>query len=176
MSEFGRMVADRTVMFERVLPGPIEKVWEFLIDGEKRGTWLARGEMERRAGGKFEFFFKHSELSDVAETVPERFKKMEKGVGFNGAVLAYEPPHLLRISWWEKGSEVSFRLTPQGEDVLLTLVHEKLPSRDDMLGVSRGWHTHLGVLEDRLNSRDPAGFWARFEALGNAYEAHIPME
>ena len=67
-------VAPRTVRLERILPGPIERVWDYLVDGEKRGEWLCSGEMEPRVGGKVELEFQHSDLS-AEKAYPERFKK-----------------------------------------------------------------------------------------------------
>jgi uncharacterized protein YndB with AHSA1/START domain len=173
MNAFGTVVGDGVVRFERVLPGPIETVWEYLVDSEKRGLWLARGEMERRVGGKVELFWKHSELSTVIETIPEKYKALENGGGFTGKVLAYEPPRLLTITWWDSGSEVTFELTPQGNDVLLVLTHAKLPNRGQMQNVSGGWHTHLGILEDRLNGREPGGFWASLEKVQDIYAERL---
>ena len=41
MSEsYGVVTATRTVRIERVLPGRIERVWEYLTDANLRGTWL----------------------------------------------------------------------------------------------------------------------------------------
>ena len=34
---YGRIIAPAEVRFERLLPGPIETVWEFLTDSKKRG-------------------------------------------------------------------------------------------------------------------------------------------
>ncbi|MEJ0060120.1 MAG: SRPBCC family protein [Terricaulis sp.] len=150
MSEYGEVTAPATVRFERVLPGPIEEAWEYLVDSRKRGLWLARGEMERCKGGSFELFFKHSEICDDGEPMPAQFKKMENGAGYTGTVLAYDPPRLLKITWWDEGSEVTFKLAPQGENVLLTLTHEKTPNRNYRLSISSGWHAHLAVLAERM--------------------------
>ena len=38
MSKYGERVDDSTVRFERMLPGPIERVWEYLTDSDKRAT------------------------------------------------------------------------------------------------------------------------------------------
>ena len=35
--EYGVALEDRTVRLERLLPGPIERVWTYLTDPEKRG-------------------------------------------------------------------------------------------------------------------------------------------
>src|SRR5690606_7556689 len=47
----GEIMDAHTVRFERVLPGPIERVWACLTEPEKRRTWLAGGTMELREGG-----------------------------------------------------------------------------------------------------------------------------
>src|SRR5690606_37538578 len=52
-----------TLVFRRVLPGPVERVWAFLVEPEKRRLWLAGGEMEPRPGGKVALHFRHAELS-----------------------------------------------------------------------------------------------------------------
>ena len=106
---------------KRVLPGPIERVWSYLTDSEKRGRWFAAGPMELRAGGSFEFTFNHANLSSEKET-PERWKSSE-GAKFPGKVTRCEPPRVLAITWEnpDGGSEVVFELSPQGRDVLLKI-------------------------------------------------------
>src|SRR2546430_13692581 len=39
------------VSFERVLPGPIERVWEFLTAVERLPSWFGEGTIEPREGG-----------------------------------------------------------------------------------------------------------------------------
>ena len=63
MSEFGVVTEARTLRIRRVLPGPIERVWAYLTELEKRGRWLAAGPMELRVGGRVELTFRNSELS-----------------------------------------------------------------------------------------------------------------
>jgi uncharacterized protein YndB with AHSA1/START domain len=77
MNEYGVVIEPRTVRFERVLPGPIERVWSYLTDSEKRGKWLASGPMELRVGGRVDLKFHNAKLSAKAEPTPERFKKFE---------------------------------------------------------------------------------------------------
>ena len=43
MSHYGERIGKTTVRFERLLPGPIERVWEYLTDSDRRATWLAAG-------------------------------------------------------------------------------------------------------------------------------------
>ena len=38
--EYGRFLGPGEVQFVRVLPGPIERVWAYLTDGDLRRQWL----------------------------------------------------------------------------------------------------------------------------------------
>jgi Glyoxalase/Bleomycin resistance protein/Dioxygenase superfamily len=44
------------ISFMRVLPGPIERVWAYLTEPEKREKWFASGPMEFRASGRVRRF------------------------------------------------------------------------------------------------------------------------
>lgn len=161
MSEYARITGPDTVRIERLLPGPIERVWAYLTEPEKRAKWLAGGPMELRAGGRVTLVFNHSDLS-AEKTAPEKYRK-HQGQSFNCRVTACDPPRLLGFTWGDedaKHGEVTFELTPQGKNVLLVLTHSRLPTREEMRGVSGGWHAHLGILEDVLNGREPRGFWS----------------
>lgn len=152
-----------TVVFRRLLPGPIKRVWEYLTDSEKRGLWLAQGEMELRVGGKVELRFDHDALSPEPETVPEKYCNTERYPSFTGHVTVCEPPYRLAYTWaesWGKDSEVTFELTPEGDKVHLLLTHRRLSDQHEtQTSVAAGWHTHLRILIDRLENHDPAAFW-----------------
>ncbi len=40
MSEYGELLDECTVRFERMLPGPIDRVWSYIVDSDKRKKWL----------------------------------------------------------------------------------------------------------------------------------------
>ncbi len=176
MSDYGVVTEAGTVRFERLLPGPIERVWAYLTQSEKRSTWLASGPMELRVGGRVELTFRHADLSPHAEPPPEKYKQYENGVSTHGRITRCEPPRLLSYTWGgEPGdSEVTFELTRRGQDVLLVLTHRRLGDRAAMLHVAGGWHTHLGILADRLNDREPRSFWSTHAGLEAEYEKRIP--
>ena len=46
MDKYGVVIAPNTIRFERLLPGPIERVWAYLTESEKRAKWLASGAMD----------------------------------------------------------------------------------------------------------------------------------
>ena len=52
--QFGKFTQPGEVRIVRTLPGPIERVWDYLVDPEKRARWFAGGPMEPRQGGKVE--------------------------------------------------------------------------------------------------------------------------
>lgn len=171
MNEYGVVLESGAVRFERLLPGPIERVWAYLTQSEKRRTWLASGELEPRVGGTVDLLFKHSEIT--SERPPERYREMnDKGWPSRGTVTRYEPMRALAMTWPGEGeatSEVTFELTPEGDKVRLVLTHRKLPNTAEMANVSSGWHVHLGLLEDRLAGAPPRGFWSRIEGLEAEY-------
>lgn len=176
MSDYGVITEPRTIVFRRVLPGPIERVWAYLTESEKRAKWLASGPMDLHAGGLVELHFHHADLSPEADAIPEKYKHCENGVTQVGHVIRCEPPRLLSQTWGEGvngASEVTFELTPEGEDVLLTLTHRKLRDRDEMLSVAGGWHAHLGILVDHLNDRIPPPFWTTHRRLEGIYDGRI---
>lgn len=171
MNEYGVVTAPQTVQMERLLPGPVERVWTYLIDPEKRGTWLAAGEMELRLGGRVELKFAHADLSSEKEP-PEKYKNHEGGSSLPGHITEFDPPHLLAYTWGDgpDASEVRFELSPRGKKVLLVLTHRRLADRATMISVAGGWHTHLGILIDQLEGRAPRPFWSTHAALEKEYE------
>lgn len=175
MTTLGRLTSSDTIRFERRLPGPVQRVWEYLTDPVKRGTWLASGPMELRAGGAARLHFRHRDVTHHQEPTPERFKAYENGVVHDHEVIRCEAPKLLVLSWGHGPcSEVTFELTPDGDDVLLTLTHRRLTSRDEMRLVAGGWDTHLSILEDELNRRERRAFWSNFERAELEYDRLIP--
>ena len=51
---YGVLTDPVTLRIERRLPGPIERIWSYLTDGELRRQWLASGDMKLEAGSSFE--------------------------------------------------------------------------------------------------------------------------
>ncbi|HEU4509132.1 MAG TPA: SRPBCC family protein [Pyrinomonadaceae bacterium] len=176
--DYGVVTEPRTVRLERLLPGPIERVWAYLTESEKRGKWFASGPMELRAGGKLEFHFHNSQLASEGGPPPERFKDCE-GMVSTGYVVRCEPPHVLSFMWGEEQgdeSEVIFELTPKGDQVLMVLTHRNLRNRQELVSVASGWHVHVGVLIDQLNGRQTKEFWAKVDQMEAEYEKRVPAE
>jgi uncharacterized protein YndB with AHSA1/START domain len=169
-----KVIAADTVRLERVLPGPIERLWSYLVEPDKRAQWFAGGPMELRTGGKIALFFKHNNLTD--EPAPEQFAPFATGFTSSGVVTRCEPPHALAFTWGEgeEASEVLFELSAEGDDVRLVLTHTRLPSRDEMVNVGSGWHLHLMMLDDVLRGRPRRPFWATQAELEKQYDEQLP--
>ena len=160
------LIKPSTIRFERLLPGPLERVWAYLTESKKRATWLAAGEFELRVGGRIELIFDNDSLSDDAP-------KGGGTRGFEGRITRLEPLRALGHTWdWDgKDTEVLYELTPKGKDVLLTLQH-RLPEGGGMIkGVGAGWAVHTGILADQLNGVKPRPFWATHDRLMKEFAA-----
>ena len=169
-----QLTAPGTMRLERMLPGPIERVWAFLTEGEKRKKWIAAGEMELKAGGKYEYIFDHDQISEDAEPVPEKYADdCYPGMVMTGHVIAVDPPRMLHMTWAEgsdEQSEVKFELEPVGDKVKLVLTHSKLFNNDLLLGVCAGWHAHIDIMADHLDGVPAQQFWANHMRLEEEYK------
>ena len=173
--QHGKFITPAEVRIVRTLPGPIERIWEYLTDPEKRARWFAGGVCEPKVGGKNNLFFQHKNLSPTEEP-PEQYKAMnDDGFTMPSTILRFEPPHVLSYTF-DDASEVTFELTEQGENVLLVLTHrasgEDIPS---IPGYASGWHTHFALLLSILEGTPPPPFWSTHKQLkaeyANAYAA-----
>jgi uncharacterized protein YndB with AHSA1/START domain len=176
---YGEQIGPRSVRLQRLMPASPEKVWAYLTDSQKRSEWLAGGVMEPKIGGKVDLHFDHAKLTPHKEEPPEQYKGCDNVM--RGKITRYEPGVALGHTWsmGENGAnetEVLFELKPQGSGTLLTLTHSKLPERKTMVGVSGGWHTHIGILLDKLSGVTPPPFWATHAKLHNFYENAIKGE
>jgi uncharacterized protein YndB with AHSA1/START domain len=159
------------VRFQRLLPAPPERVWDYLTRSDLRRTWFAAGDMELVPGGALTFVFRNSELSHHDEEVPEKFRQYE-GLETTGSVIEADPPRRLLHLWGEE--EVEWQLEPKDGQTLLTLTHRRLADRAMKVDVSAGWHIHLDVLEDLLAGRTPRPFWSTQAVYEEHYEQAVP--
>jgi uncharacterized protein YndB with AHSA1/START domain len=141
MADKGEMTNVPCVVFERLLPGPIEKVWAHLTDTSLMHTWFGEDSLiEPRQGGKVRM----------------------QGGHIRGTVTQWQPPHKLIYSWNvfgpEDGPEAvsaypesypTFELATQGDQVALTFRH--FPILDRFIPQNAvGWHVMLEILSASL--------------------------
>ena len=157
------------VRIVRTLPGPVERIWEYLTDPEKRARWFAGGPMEPKKGGKVELFFQHKNIAPD-EVPPEEFKEVhESGFKMPGTILRWEPPRVLSYTF-DENSDVTFELTPEGKNVRLLLTHRSRgEDLSSITGYASGWHTHLALLVSLLEGGARPPFWATHARLKQEY-------
>jgi uncharacterized protein YndB with AHSA1/START domain len=174
MESYGKRVDAHTVRFERLLPGPVEKIWAYLTDGQKRGEWFASGPLPAKVGETFQLRIKHSDLSPHKAPPPEQFKEIDaKGYTATEQLLALEPMRRLAYTFGYENppaSEVEFTLRPEGEMVRLILTHSKVPDRAYAVNVSGGWHSHLSILQYKAEGKVPPAFWDVWRETEHTYE------
>ncbi len=121
------------VQFERLLPGPVERVWAFLTDPKKLPGWFGEGSIEPRPGGAVNLM----------------------GGYVRGIVTQWQPPRRLTYSWnvfaadetlsHYPESYLTIWLEPRGNEVALTLTHLPVLERFEQQN-AMGWHTFLDML------------------------------
>ena len=172
MNDFATATATDTLRIERILPGPVERVWAYLTEPDKRATWFAGGAFDLRRGGKAELVFDHENIS-AEKNPPGKFANGPTTMP--SQVTQCDPPRLLGFTMTMGGEvgEVTFELSPRGKDTQLIVTHRRLHTRDLMVMISSGWDAHLGILADRLNGVEPRPFWTTHAKLEKEYAARM---
>jgi uncharacterized protein YndB with AHSA1/START domain len=142
MNQDAQFTRQPMVSFERLLPGPIESVWDFLTDPRLLPAWFGDGTIEPSVGGKVSLMGGH----------------------IRGVVTQWEPPRRLAYTWNVFSSPdskspypesyLNFVLEPQGGDVLMKLTHLPVLERFEKQN-AMGWHTFLDLLEGAIRGESP---------------------
>jgi uncharacterized protein YndB with AHSA1/START domain len=170
MDAYGVMTEPSTLRIQRLLPGPVERVWSYLTDSKLRRQWLAAGDMKLEAGAPLELVWRNDELTDPPGKRPQGFEDEHR---MQSRITEVDPPRKLAITWGASG-EVSFELEPEGKDVLLTLIHRRLPEGAARLNIAAGWHAHLDIMAAKVSGRMPEPFWESWSRLRTEYERRMP--
>ena len=135
------------VKLERLLPGPITKVWDHLTRPELLPPWFGeKSSIEPRVGGAVRLMDGH----------------------VRGTVTQWSPPKRLSYTWnvFAPGdapdalsaypeSYLTLTLEPRGDQVLFRLDHMPVLERFEQQN-AMGWHTFIDILDDTLTQR-PVG-------------------
>jgi uncharacterized protein YndB with AHSA1/START domain len=167
---YGALVDATTLRIQRLLPGPVERVWDYLTESDLRRTWFAAGEMTMAVDAPFDLVWRNDELTDPPGKRPVGSSPGENRM--RTRIIELDPPHKLTIAWGAEGS-VTFELERHGRDVMLTIVHRNVPDRASLLNFGPGWHAHLDVLGALLAGQRPAPFWDEIHRLKVEYAQRL---
>ncbi|MGL5116703.1 MAG: SRPBCC family protein [Beijerinckiaceae bacterium] len=169
-STYGELIEPTTLKIQRLLPGPIERVWAYLTASDLRRQWLAAGEMPTKVGAPFTLTWRNDELTDPPGARPEAFRAEEN---MESSVIACDPPHRLQFAWG--AGDVLLELAERGDRVLLTVTHRRIVERSSRLMIGAGWHAHLDILVARLSGKEPTTpFWDGWQRLREEYDRQLP--
>jgi uncharacterized protein YndB with AHSA1/START domain len=167
---YGQLIEPTTLSIQRLLPGPIERVWAFLTENDLRRRWLAAGEMELRIGAPFTLTWQNDRLTNPPGARPEGFGEEHS---MESRITVCNPPHQLAFTWG--GGDVSIALEEKGKKVLLTLTHRRIVERSSRVMIGAGWHAHLDTLASRMSGKEPATpFWDGWLLLRQEYNQRLP--
>ena len=167
---YGVVSEPATLTIRRMLPGPVERIWSYLVESDLRRQWLASGDMQMKTGTPVKLVWHNDKLTTPSGERPEGFGPEHS---MECQITHFDPPRKLSITWGSTGG-VTFELEPKGNEVLLTLTHSRLPDRSTMLNVSAGWHAHLDILVARASGKQPPAFWDHWRRLKQEYERRLP--
>ena len=165
LDAYGVLAEPNTLKIQRLLPGPMERVWAYLTESDLRRQWLAAGEMELKVGAPVEFVWRNDELNNPRGQRPAGFPEEQR---MQGRIAELDPLRKLAIAWDGFGG-VSYELERKGDDVLLTMIQRGLPNRDIILMFAAGSHMHLDILVAHLTDEQPPLFWDGWSRLQKEY-------
>ena len=113
VGDYGALSEPATLTIQRMLPGPIERVWAYLTESDLRSKWLASGDMELKVGAPFELVWRNSELTDPPGKRPEGFGEEHR---MESRILEIDPPRKLVFTWGKEDSDVSMAARAEGRE------------------------------------------------------------
>ena len=124
----------RSVVIEREMPHPPEKIWRALTPGSLIGEWLMKNDFQPVVGHRFNF-------------------RADWGV-IDCQVLAVEPNKMLSYTWAAYGLEsvVTWTLSPTSTGTHLHMEHSgfRPDQRQAYHGAKSGWQQFFAALEQVL--------------------------
>jgi uncharacterized protein YndB with AHSA1/START domain len=135
--------AAKTLIIEREMPHPPEKIWRALTQTQLIEQWLMKNDFQPAVGHAFQF-----RSTPVANW---------NGI-IDSQVLLVEPPSRLSYNWDSLGLKtvVTWTLTPTKGGTLVRMEQSGFPSEQSNYykGANYGWQKFIGQLEQVLTKLD----------------------
>jgi uncharacterized protein YndB with AHSA1/START domain len=132
-----------TLVIERKMPHPPEKIWRALTEGPLIQEWLMTNDFQPIVGHRFSF---------RSTPVPNW-----NGI-IDSQVLVVEPNARLSYTWASMGLEsvVTWTLTPTEGGTHVRMEHSGFPSEESASykGAKYGWQSFIGKLENVVGGLD----------------------
>jgi uncharacterized protein YndB with AHSA1/START domain len=144
-----------TLTYTRHLPHPPEKVWRAVTEPAHLAAW-----------------FPDNVVGEFKEGAVLRFEN-EHGDGFDGKMLAFDPPSRLELLWGT--DQLRIELQPDGDGTVLTFVD----TFDELGKAARdgaGWHECIARLVAHVVGREPAPWGAHWREFFATYADHLGPE
>lgn len=167
--DYGTQLEDGSMRFVRDLPGPIERVWEYLVDPDKRALWFCGGTMADDPGSAFTLAFRNADLNH--ESGGDNCAADDKPIDIEAVLVEIDTPRLLIFRWTDV--ETRFELEEQGDRVQLVLIQPPPDDLAERVGMAAGWHSHIGLLVDILAGEPPRSLSPEYDAAEPHYKAVV---
>jgi len=139
-NDYGELIEPTTLRIQRLLPGPIERIWAYLTDSDLRSKWLAAGAMEMKVGAPVELVWRNDELNDPPAKRPEGFPEEHR---MQSRITELDPLRKLSITWNNSGDpslagkvnwiDAVVKLSPAETTRLLAEYHPVATDRQPMV-------------------------------------------
>jgi uncharacterized protein YndB with AHSA1/START domain len=141
----------RTLKFERLLPGPPERVWDWLTRPELVAKWFTEQHIEPRVGGQM-------------------WGRFGDGDGWICTVTEWDPPH--RLAWvGQDGKDgITWELKSEGDLVRMVFVQTGIRPH---AGLGAGWHAFFDGLGQWIAGREPPSHGAIWSQVMPAYQDQL---
>jgi uncharacterized protein YndB with AHSA1/START domain len=138
-----RAPATRSVVVERELPYPAERIWRALTQPHLIEEWLMKNDFKPVVDHRFNL---------------RKTPRPDMSIVVDCQVLAVDPHKTLTYTWAAMGLEsiVTWTLTPTGTGTLLRMEQSGFRSDQNQAfhGARHGWQQHLEALEQLLARAD----------------------
>lgn len=143
------------IHFERTLPYPPARVWQWLTSTDKLEQWLPGCRIDARVGGDVLFDF--GDEGHATGTVHEVVVPGAEGVLVHTWVWEGVPDSLVR-----------WTIRPAATGSVLTLVHSEV-SPEPATDFAIGWHVMLDALSLAADGKPTNDAWAGVETVAGYY-------